>query len=151
MKQEPTTNNNISGSPSGVGGFKIPIQIRFNDIDLLGHVNSTVYLTYFELARINYFDQLKKDLKIDWATMSFVVAKIEMEYKKQVLLEDKIYATVSVSRIGTKSYDMTCSITRNDNGIETEVAKGTAIIVCFNFKLNQSVAIPEEWKPIMMR
>jgi acyl-CoA thioester hydrolase len=150
MKQE-IPNNNNSGSPSGLGGFKIPIQIRFNDIDLLGHVNSTVYLSYFELARVSYFDQLSEELKIDWATMSFVVAKIEMEYKQQVMLEDKIYASVWVSRIGTKSYDMTCSITRNNNGVETEVAKGLAIIVCFNFKLNQSVAVPEAWKPIMIK
>ncbi len=151
MKQEIPNNNNTSNSPLRVGGFKIPIQIRFTDIDVLGHVNSAVYLTYFELARVSYFDQLKHDLKIDWATMSFVVAKVEMNYIQQVLLEDKIFVSVWVSRMGTKSYDMTCSITRDNNGVETEVAKGLAIIVCFNFKINQSVAIPEAWKPIMMK
>ncbi len=130
--------------------FKIPIQIRFNDIDLLGHVNSAVYMTYFELARVSYFDQLENELKIDWATMSFVVAKVEMEYKQQVLLEDKIHAYVWISRIGTKSYDMACSIVREKDGLETEVAKGLAVIVCFNFKTNQTVAVPEAWKPIML-
>lgn len=131
--------------------FKIPIQIRFTDIDLLGHVNSATYMTYFELARVRYFDQLEHALKIDWATMSFVVAKVEMEYKQQVLIDDKIHAYVWISRIGTKSYDMTCSIVREDkDGMETEVAKGMAVIVCFSFKENKSVAVPEAWKPIML-
>ncbi len=130
--------------------YKMPIQIRFNDIDLLGHVNSSVYLTYFELARVSYFDQLNHELKIDWASMSFVVAKVEMEYKQQVLMEDKIHVYVWVSRIGTKSYDMVCSIVRESDGVETEVAKGLAIVVCFNFKINQTVAVPEAWKPIMV-
>ena len=108
-------------------------------------------MTYFELARVRYFDQLEKSLKIDWATMSFVVAKVEMEYKQQVLIDDKIHAYVWISRIGTKSYDMTCSIVREDkDGMETEVAKGMAVIVCFNFKENKSVAVPEAWKPIML-
>jgi acyl-CoA thioester hydrolase len=130
--------------------YKIPIQIRFNDIDLLGHVNSAVHLTYFELARVSYFNHLDKELKIDWATMSFVVAKMEMEYKQQIMLEDKLFVSVWVSRIGTKSFDMTCSIVRDNDGVETEVAKGMAIIVCFNFKLNQTVAFPVEWKEKML-
>jgi len=151
MQDNQPTKNTTASSPLGGGGFKMPIQIRFTDIDLLGHVNSATYMTYFELARVTYFNQLESALKIDWATMSFVLAKAEMEYKKQVLLEDKIYARVWVSRMGTKSYDMACSIVREEkDGTETEVAKGLAVIVCFNFKINQSVAVPEAWKPIML-
>jgi hypothetical protein len=46
---------------------------------------------------------------------------------------------------------MACSIVREEkDGTETEVAKGLAVIVCFNFKINQSVAVPEAWKPIML-
>ena len=141
--------------PSGSKGsapfkYKIPIQIRFNDIDMLGHVNSAVHFTYFELARVSYFNQLDKELKIDWPSMSLVVAKMEMEYKQQILMEDKLHISVWVSRIGTKSFDMACSIVRETNGIETEVAKGFGIIVCFNFKINQSIAIPETWKAKML-
>ena len=33
---------------------KLAIQIRWRDLDALGHVNNAVYLTYFELARLAY-------------------------------------------------------------------------------------------------
>ena len=36
----------------------IKIQVRFSDLDTLGHVNNAVYLSYFEMARIAYFTPL---------------------------------------------------------------------------------------------
>ena len=33
-------------------------EIRFRDIDAMGHVNNAVFLSYFEQARIHFFRQL---------------------------------------------------------------------------------------------
>jgi acyl-CoA thioester hydrolase len=130
---------------------KTPIQIRFNDIDMMGHVNNATYITYFELARLNYFDALTKDdVKIDWINEGVILAKIEMDYKQPVLLEDKVFVYSWVSRMGSKSFDMSCSIVRIVNGVEVEAAKGLAIIVCFNYKTHESIAVPERWKSKMM-
>lgn len=128
---------------------KTQIQIRFKDVDRLGHVNNANHITYFELARVEYFNALMGDMKIDWESESLILAKIEMEYKQPILLEDKVFAYTWVSRIGSKSFDMACSIVREINGVEVEAAKGLAIIVCFNYKTNQSIAVPEEWKKKM--
>ncbi|HRE23498.1 MAG TPA: thioesterase, partial [Bacteroidia bacterium] len=35
-----------------------PIQIRFSDIDWMGHVNNAVYLSYIEKARIDFSERL---------------------------------------------------------------------------------------------
>ena len=46
---------------------KTKIQIRFKDIDKLGHVNNANHITYFELARVDYFDALADEgVKIEW-------------------------------------------------------------------------------------
>jgi acyl-CoA thioester hydrolase len=34
------------------------IQVRLTDIDILGHVNNAIYLSYFEMTRIHYFNEL---------------------------------------------------------------------------------------------
>lgn len=34
-----------------------PIQIRFNDIDQLGHATNSVYQQYFDLGKMAYLDQ----------------------------------------------------------------------------------------------
>jgi acyl-CoA thioester hydrolase len=131
---------------------KTPIQIRFKDVDRLGHVNNANHITYFELARVDYFNALMgSGVPIDWENESLILAKIEMDYKQPILLDDKISVYTWVSRLGSKSFDMSCSIVREEkNGSETEMAKGLAIIVCFNYKLNQSIPIPETWKEKMM-
>jgi acyl-CoA thioester hydrolase len=128
---------------------KTPIQIRFKDVDRLGHVNNANHVTYFELARVEYFNSLMGDIKIDWESESLILAKMEMEYKQPIMLEDKVFVYTWVSRIGSKSFDMSCSIVKSVNGAEIELAKGLAVIVCFNYKTNQSILIPETWRKKM--
>lgn len=131
---------------------KTKIQIRFKDIDKLGHVNNANHITYFELARVDYFNAVAdKGVKIDWVNEGVILAKIEMEYKQPIFLEDEIYCYTWVSRMGSKSFDMSCSIVRLVNGQEIEAAKGLAIIVCFNYKTNQSIPIPDLWKEKMFQ
>lgn len=36
----------------------VEIQVRFADLDVMGHVNNSVYLSYFEMARVHYFGEL---------------------------------------------------------------------------------------------
>ncbi|HWX25489.1 MAG TPA: acyl-CoA thioesterase, partial [Vicinamibacteria bacterium] len=37
------------------GAFSCEVEVRFRDLDALGHVNNAVYLTYLESARIAYW------------------------------------------------------------------------------------------------
>ncbi len=54
---------------------KTQIQIRFKDIDKLGHVNNSNHITYFEIARLDYFHELTQDeLKIDWKNQGIILA-----------------------------------------------------------------------------
>jgi acyl-CoA thioester hydrolase len=129
---------------------KTRIQIRFKDVDRLGHVNNANHITYFELARVEYFAALMGDVQIDWDKESLILAKMEMEYKRPILLTDTIYVYTWISRIGGKSFDMSCSIVAKENGTETEVAKGLSVIVCFDYKANQTISIPEHWRRKML-
>jgi acyl-CoA thioester hydrolase len=125
---------------------KTPIQIRFKDIDKLGHVNNANHITYFELARVDYFAAIEdENISIDWQNEGVILAKIEMEYLAPIMLEDKVYVYTWVDRMGGKSFDMRCTIVREVNGVELLCAKGLAVIVCYNYVLNKSIAIPEKW------
>jgi acyl-CoA thioester hydrolase len=129
---------------------KTPIQIRFKDVDKLGHVNHANHITYFELARVDYFAALEdEDVKIDWINEGVILAKLEMEYLSPILLNDHIFVYTWVDRIGSKSFDMRCSIVRETNGSEQECAKGMAVIVCFDYQHNRSIPVPQKWIPKM--
>ncbi len=86
-----------------------PIQVRFRDLDSLGHVNNAVYLTYLELARIQYLGRLE----LDTLRPSIVVARIEIDYLRPILLGDEVAVGVRVTGIGNKSFRMEYGITAN--------------------------------------
>ena len=48
---------------------RVPIDVRWRDLDPLGHVNNAVYLSYFEIARVRYAQALLPDaLPVDART-----------------------------------------------------------------------------------
>ena len=89
---------------------KLPIQIRWRDLDTLGHVNNTVYLSYFELARLAYVRALLgEDAAMDRRTMlpadfQFILAEVNIRYRSPATLGDLLEVTIWVSQVGRKSF-----------------------------------------------
>ncbi len=74
---------------------EISIQVRFNDLDGYGHVNNAVYLSYCEIARINcYSDIFSNSIE---NKMWFILVSSELQYKKFIKLEDKVYVKLWLS------------------------------------------------------
>src|ERR1051326_6608227 len=105
-------------------GFKhkTPIQIRFKDIDLLGHVNNANHLTYIEFARVKYFDAVAGE-EINWNENGIILAKASVDYKLPILLKDKVFVYTKCSRIGNKSFDLSYLIVKEEKGKEIILAE----------------------------
>lgn len=117
------------------------IQVRFSDLDVLGHVNNNIYLSYFEMARVHYFKELL-GTDWNWKQAGFVLAKNEIEYVRSVLLSDEPSIEIYVEQIGTKSFTL---------GYELKVkgviyTKGKSVQVCFDSTTQQSILIPEKMR-----
>ena len=77
------------------------IEIRWRDLDVYGHVNHVVFLTYLEEARDEWLGLALGDPARVW---SYVVARIEIDYRRELRLEDDIVlARCTLGRIGTSS------------------------------------------------
>lgn len=124
---------------------KTAIQIRFKDIDALNHVNNANHITYLELARVNYLDDILGK-KINWLEQGIILAKITVDFKEAILFADKIFVYTKCIRLGNKSFELGHSIVRRGKGKETELATGSAILVCYDYKKNQSIPIPALWR-----
>ena len=79
------------------------IQVRFTDLDVLGHVNNNVYLSYFEMARVHYFKELLGE-NWNWRKHTVVLAKNEVEYIRPVLLEHQPEVIMQMESFGNKSF-----------------------------------------------
>ena len=124
---------------------KTPIQIRFKDIDALNHVNNANHITYFELARVKYFDDVVNE-EVNWSEQGIILAKITVDYKAPVYFKDKLFVYTKCTRLGNKSFDLAYSLVREENGKETELASGSSVQVCFDYKKQATIPIPESWK-----
>lgn len=117
----------------------IKIQVRFSDIDVMGHVNNAVYLNYFETARMHYFNQILGE-NWDWNTDGIILMRNEVDYIKSVLLRDVPTIDISVLKIGNKSFELGYEL-KVDDVIYT---KGKSILVCFNYKEQKTCEIPQQ-------
>lgn len=123
---------------------KIPIQIRFKDIDRMGHVNNANYLTYIELARVKYFEEVVR-LDKKWSPeVGIILARIEIDFKAPVFLHDSIFVYTRCSRIGTKSITLDWAVVRQKENSEEVVAQGIAVLVCYDYRSEKTIPVPEE-------
>lgn len=125
----------------------VEAQVRFADTDALGHVNNAIYLSWMELGRMAFTDAVLPE--IDWTKTGFILAHVSIDYLEPVFLEDKVKVYMRAGKIGGKSVVLECLITKTDKNGERPTAKGTNIIVAFDYEKNASVPIPEDWKKAM--
>ena len=111
----------------------VDIQLRFGDTDALGHVNNATYLSYLELARIEYVARLFGIS--DWRQLDFILARVEIDYRSPAVMGDDIVVAVRVSRLGGASFDMEYRITEKKTG--RLVAEAKTVQVCFDHAANK--------------
>jgi acyl-CoA thioester hydrolase len=119
--------------------FKTQIPIRFADIDAFGHVNNAIYLTYFEIARSTYWDEI---IEWDWNKVGIIIRRSVVDYLKPIILTDEIYTYVKTSRIGNSSFDLEYIIVKMVDGKEEICTTGLTLCVTFDYKTSSSVPIP---------
>ena len=129
---------------------RTPIQIRFKDVDKMGHVNNANHATYLELARMMYFEE-EVAVKIDWTKKGVILAKVQIDFLVPIQLEDKVSVLTSCSRVGNKSFELSHVIVRTENGKDIELAKGISVVVCFDYEKNVTIPVPELWKEKLLR
>lgn len=121
-----------------------PIQIRYNDIDLAGHVNNGIFHEYFDLGRMHYFEDVLGSGMFS-KEMHVAIVQSNTTYAQEVFFGNSIQLVSKVIRFGTKSFDILQAILReSDNGMEL-CAFAVTTFVCMNYKTHTSHAIPKEW------
>ena len=125
---------------------KVEIQIRFNDIDMLGHVNNAKLQEYFDLGRMGYLQRIfGPNMFVD--EDAIVIASIKSDFLAPVLLSDRIEVVTAIYHLGNKSLKMMQQLREVESGnVKTSCE---AVMVAINKGSSQSVLIPEQWKVVI--
>lgn len=121
--------------------FETTVDVRYSDIDAMGHVNNAVYATYFEQARRDYFDRL---LGADLSREGAVLATISIDYERPIELRHApVTVAIEVPRVGTSSIPMSYEVTRGDGEL---AATGETVQVAYDRDAGEPYPLPEEWR-----
>ncbi len=122
---------------------KTNIQIRFNDIDIAGHVNNAVHLYYYDYGRMQYFNKIFSNT-INWKKEGLVLANIDINYINPIFLDDTIFVETKIIKFGNKSLEMHQQITDANNGQIKSESK--SILVGYDYETKLSHKIKNDWK-----
>ncbi len=125
--------------------YSTPVQVRFADIDRMGHVNNATVLTYFEIGRLAYFDEVIGKSN-DWSGRGLILAHTEVDYIHPIFVEDEIKVYSRVVKIGNKSFEIENLLVKIKNGEEIFTGFATSVIVCMNYKEKRTIVISDQWK-----
>ena len=120
--------------------FQHKIKTRWRDLDAFRHINNATFLSYIEDARITFFQRWGINLK----DKSLIVASVKIDYIKQLMHPTNIIIGQKVSRLGTKSFDISSVIFTEEN--HNAICNSTITSVCYNFILKETVPLFKEIK-----
>jgi acyl-CoA thioester hydrolase len=124
---------------------KIKITVRFSDLDALGHVNNATILSYIQDARIAYFNKILKR-KTNDLDYKAIIARIEIDYKNQICLGDKVAVYTRYSSVGEKSADVENLIVIEKGDENIVAAHSVSKLVSFDYRRGVATPIPDDMK-----
>ncbi|RBI64055.1 acyl-CoA thioesterase [halophilic archaeon] len=119
--------------------YATEIEVRYRDLDTMGHVNNAVYATFLEQARMDYFrDVVGAELE----DVGGVIAHLEIDYRQAVTLDDDVTVAVRVPELGESSIPMEYEIRANG-----EVAATAEVVqVAVDSETRESRSLPDIWR-----
>lgn len=80
---------------------RVRIQQRFNDTDMLGHLNNSAYLEYLEVARLALNDEYAA---LAGEGLLAVLASLTIDFRREAFLGQDIEVLHLIERIGNTSF-----------------------------------------------
>ena len=114
-------------------------QVRWGDMDALGHVNNATYFVYCESARMSFFEAIELEALTSGGTLGPALVTATCNFKKQVKHPATLDIGLVVSRIGGKSFTLEYGIFEG----ETQVADGSSVVVWVNYAEGSSQSLPD--------
>jgi acyl-CoA thioester hydrolase len=94
------------------------IEIRWRDLDALGHVNQAVYLTYIEEALDAW---LGETLGLEGRVWDYVAARVSIDYRSELRLADHaVLGSCRLVRIGNSSITSLVELRAPDGRLAAE-------------------------------
>ncbi len=120
--------------------FVQPIEVRFRDVDAVGHVNNAVYLTYIESARVAWWIQTTG--RPSFRDLTMILARTEIDYRRPVTYGERLVVGLRCASMSRSSFVLEFRI--EEAGTSQVVAEARNVLVNYDYAAGRSTPIPPE-------
>ncbi|MDE6648347.1 MAG: acyl-CoA thioesterase [Muribaculaceae bacterium] len=118
----------------------VSLQLRFNDIDVLGHVNNNAQLALFDVGKTEFYNTLRGTLA-DWSRVEAVIVNINCTFMQQIHFTDPMEVRTRVKKIGERSFVLQQILRNTDSGQICSMCE--SVMVSVDYASKESKPIPE--------
>ena len=130
--------------------MRVPIEVRFTDVDSDNHVNHLAVAEWVAHARVKMIDENIKQAGLNLLSdIDYVLVNLSIDFRDQVVYPNFIEVQGKILRVGTKSLTTQYSVY-----IPSDQPKIVAVAECVNVFVDamdskKSVEIPDELRKIL--
>lgn len=122
------------------------LQVRWGDMDALGHVNNAEYLRYFEQSRIEWLEG--QGYRTNGEGTGPILAKASVTYLKPVVYPNDLEVRLYPARIGNTSFQLASEIVNGRDATE-RFTEGEFVIVWLDYTAGKPVPVPQELRAVL--
>ncbi len=141
-----TGERDAGAAADGPWQVRVELPVAWGDMDAFGHVNNTMYLRWFEDARIAWFraagvmDRPAASSRSPEAGQPApILASTSCQFLRPVGYPDTVTAEARTTRVGRSSFTMAYRI--HSERLGCVVAEGEGVVVMVDYGTGRSVAI----------
>jgi acyl-CoA thioester hydrolase len=118
------------------------IEVRWGDMDAMGHVNNAAYFTFCESARIALLRGLDIKGRAEGSQYGPTLVATSCEYKREVRYPATLDVGVRVTALSQRSFTMEYALFLQ--GTDDVAATARSVNAWVDFAARKAVALPEE-------
>lgn len=132
------------------------VEVRYSDLDIQGHVNNALYLTYFEQGRVSFFDALRRLAPRKTAAgdaaehgagltpddITFVIVEASCSYKRPIAGLASVHVGVGTARVRHAALEMVYAVCDRPGGEGTLHATGSTLVASVDLATGRPKALP---------
>ncbi|MCH5239293.1 MAG: acyl-CoA thioesterase [Muribaculaceae bacterium] len=120
-----------------------PIQLRFSDIDVVGHVNNINFFSYYDTGKAAFMTNVLGK-NINWDEVDTVVANVDCAFIAPILWGEKIEVLTACVGIHDKSFRLLQMLRNSESGEVKSVCE--TVMVSFDPATQKVAPLSEAWR-----
>jgi acyl-CoA thioester hydrolase len=118
--------------------YTVDIDVRFNDVDLLGHVNNAVFASYLESARFEYYPAVLGSFD----SYESVLAHLEIDFERPIELDDDVTVALWATEVGNSTLHVSYEVRASGE----VAATAETVELMYDPETGESRPVPEDWR-----